>query len=262
MSQVRALRPRVTLIGACSATRRAALLVLGVAPLGCHVFSPGLSPGDASGYSGPDASVSVPDLPLAEDALTETIGPVHGLPSNVGCSDGTREGFRDLTVWPSIAGCAGGWQKPGLSISGTPSKPCSGIAGNDSPNPDGIGCGVADLCAPLWHPCEAKDFASRSRSGCENILPPGEKGFFVAKAGASAEGACDLEQDNDLHGCGNLGVPESSLCPPFTRRMGFADCESTNGVWNCGDSKQNTHEAKLVTKPSPDLGGVLCCKDD
>jgi hypothetical protein len=122
---------------------------------------------------------------------------------------------------------------------------------------------VADLCAPSWHPCiDGKEVIDRSSTGCEDILPPGEQGFFVAMAGASADGVCAPSQRNDLHGCGNVGLPESDHCPPFTRRMGFADCEATGGVWKCGSSAQNLDEADVVIKPHPELGGILCCKDD
>jgi hypothetical protein len=66
---------------------------------------------------------------------------------------------------------------------------------------------------------------------------------------------------NDLHGCGGLGQPETQGCAPLSRRMGFADCLATHGVWNCGSQDDSLQESKVVTKPGTALGGVLCCKD-
>jgi hypothetical protein len=276
MSLVRATRPRATGIGARSVLPKgtAGLLILG-AVLGCHVFSPGLSPRDASGTGSPDTTLPIPESPPGEDVSpTGTPEPLTGPAVLVGCSDGTREGFRDLTLWPAIAGCAGGWQKMGLPTSALSTKPCSGEAGNNSLNPNGLRClssgpctecSVTDLCARGWRPClNGNEVMARSPTGCENILPPGERGLFIAMEGASAEGVCAPRsgQHNDLHGCGNLGSPESGQCPPFIRRLGFADCENTGGVWQCGSSAQRVGETEVVTKPSSDLGGVLCCKED
>lgn len=278
MSLARALR-RMTagssVVGAGASLRKtlAAVLLLGATTLGCHVFSPGLSTQRSSQRVSPDGSSPGPDSSLSEDALlTEPQGPVSGLAVKVGCSDGTREGFRNLEQWPDIAGCAGGWQKLGLPVSGNPPRPCGRMAGDSSSNPEGlqcsalsdacVECGVADLCAPFWHPCiDGREVMNLSPTGCEDILPPGEQGFFVAMVGASADGVCAPGERNDLHGCGNLGLPESDRCPPFSRRMGFADCENTGGIWKCGSSSQNLDEADLVIKPRPDQGGVLCCKD-
>lgn len=259
---------------ACSTLRNgfAVFLVLGAANLGCHVFTPGLSPRDAAGIAGADgASTASTVLPDEDVPPIVVVEPLVGAASVVGCADGSREGFRDLATWPSIAGCAGGWLKQGLASSEAPPTPCGNVAGNSSLAPDGIlcdsdggcvECGVADLCAPSWRPClDGKEVLDRARAGCENILPPGERGFFLAMTGASADGVCAQREHNDLHGCGNLGTPENGHCPPFTRRMGFADCERTEGVWRCGTSAQYLDEVGVVTKPKPDLGGVLCCKD-
>jgi hypothetical protein len=145
------------------------------------------------------------------------------------------------------------------------------MSGNDSPVLDGYfcpfghvceNCTVLDLCAPGWHPCQSNlEVAKRSPTGCEGILPPGENGFFIAMTGASEDdGACGAGKHNDLHGCGNLGQPESELCAPLTRRMSSADCASAGGGWRC-DSKDNHNEADTVTKTKSELGGVLCCRN-
>jgi len=262
----------------------AILLALATAPLACQVFSVGL-PTDAmlgdsadigpsrqahDGTSIDELLLSAPDsIAVAADA------PESGKPLDVGCSDGTREGFRDMQNWPNIAGCAGGWQLAGLLSPAAREPQCMRMAGNDSPNPEGadcsasnvcVSCSASDLCAPTWHVClDGPDVASHSPSGCEDILSPGEQGFFLVMTGASPLGVCypgSPPPANDLHGCGgNIGQPESDQCPPLTRRMGFADCAATRGVWQCGDSDENLSEAEVVSKPSSSLGGVLCCRD-
>ena len=194
---------------------------------------------------------------------------MFGAPPIVGCSDGTREGFRDLKNWPNIAGCAGGWRRAGLLDASAREPQCLRVAGNDSRNPEGVGCSPADLCAPSWHAClNGPDVASSSPTGgCESIVSPGEEAFFVVMTGASPEGVCypdsSLANANDLHGCGSIGLigqPESGGCPPLDLRMSFADCAATAGVWDCGPAADSLVEAAVVVKLDSSLGGVLCCK--
>jgi len=180
-----------------------------------------------------------------------------------GCSDGTREGFRESSVWPLIAGCAGGFSQPGVIGSLKPS--CALRAGDSSNNPTGVGCGAADLCDTGWHVClDGPDVRSHSPTGdCEGCVLAGEPRFFLVATGATATGVCtsDRNTTNDLHGCGGLGQPESQDCPPLDRRMGFADCRETENIWSCGTASQGTEEAEVVIKSGPTLGGVLCCKN-
>jgi hypothetical protein len=258
------------------------LLALAPAVLGCRVYSVGLATdapaGDLFGAGSADSGgadeptaievLSEPGIDAAADrgevGETADVAPVIGDPNTVGCSDGTREGFRDVAHWPDIAGCAGGWQRPGLLSTTARTPLCKRVAGNDSRNPDGDGCSAADLCAPAWHAClDGPDVANHSPTGgCESIVSPSDQAFFVVMAGASPQGVCypDLAATNDLHGCGSIGQPESDWCPPLTRRMGFADCGPT-GVWQCGSVDDSLSEATVVIKPGPSLGGVLCCRD-
>ena len=193
------------------------------------------------------------------------LAPVIVDPLIVGCSDGTREGFRDIENWPDVAGCAGGWQWPGLIDPATRVPHCFRVAGNDSRNPGGFGCSAEDLCALTWHAClDGPEVASHSPTGgCEGVVSSGDEALFVVMAGASPQGVCtsDLSAANDLHGCGSIGQPESGGCPPLDRRMGFADCAATAGVWLCGTVDHYLTEANVVTKSGSALGGVLCCRD-
>jgi hypothetical protein len=260
------------------------LLPLATALLGCRVFSAGLgTDGTAAGAvgTGPSDSGGEDKEPpvdglggwasdsgahRGEAGEPADVAPVIGLPSIIGCSDGTREGFRDSQNWPNIAGCAGGWKVPGLLSTTSRNPNCDRVAGNDSPNSAGAGCSAADLCALTWHAClDGPDVASHSPTGgCESIVSPGDEAIFLVMAGASPQGVCypDSSAVNDLHGCGSMsiGQPESAGCPPLTRRMGFADCTAT-GVWQCGSEEESLDEAEVVTKLNSSKGGVLCCKD-
>ena len=91
-----------------------------------------------------------------------------------------------------------------------------------------------------------------------------EQRFFITAVAASSMGVCspDAQASNDLHGCGGLGEPEDATCAPLSRRMGFADCLGTKGVWSCGGQADSMQEARLVRKTGTTLGGVLCCRGD
>jgi hypothetical protein len=257
---------------------RSLLLVTSLAWLaslaGCRILQSGLS-GDAGPTATGDTLAAAIDRPAAQgDAqaaidLGEPPG-VQGASDIVGCSDGGREGFRDVTNWPSIAGCAGAFDQPGVIGSPDLAPMCDWLAGDSNTNRDGIGCTAADLCAANWHVCRnGDDVAKHSPSGgCEGCVPAGETRFFLVASGASPMGICspDPGEVNDLHGCGGFGRPEVQGCAPLARRMGFADCLATKGVdtkgvWNCGGPEDSLREAMVVTKTGTTLGGVLCCKD-
>ena len=246
------------------------LMLVAAALAGCRVLSSGLGGQGAPG-PGPDTALGGDTLvapgsdstPSAIDA-SEPPG-VGGEPLAVGCSDGTREGFRDVEHWPNIAGCAGAFDQPGVLRSPELLPACYLQAGDTSPNPSGTGCNAADLCAPYWHLCRgSSDLAQHSPTGdCENCVPAGELRFFLVAGGASPMGICspDPAAADDLHGCGSYGQPESDGCAPLVRRMGFADCLATHGAWSCGDQSDSLREAAVVTKQQTSMGGVLCCKD-
>jgi hypothetical protein len=241
-----------------------ALVVVASSLAGCRVLTSGLP---ASGSAKADAAVGADATATVRPDGSQAsldVGEAPGV-AGAGCSDGTREGFRNATNWPDIAGCAGAFDQKG--VVGTPDllPVCQLRAGDTSANPKGTGCNAADLCAPRWHLCRnGADVAKHSPSGdCEGCVPAGEPRFFLVASGASSFGVCspDTREANDLHGCGELGQPESDGCPPLSRRMGFADCLATHGVWSCGSEEDSLQEASLVTKSETNLGGVLCCKD-
>jgi hypothetical protein len=215
---------------------------------------------DASA-SGSDAA---PGKPVMRDAAA--ILPILGLPQQMGCSDGSREGFLDASDkgWNRIAGCAGAWTIPGI-LKGVSLVPqCNRLSGNTGQNPVGLGCSAADLCAGGWHLCASPgDVAFSSPSDCEGAVPADGIGFFAAAGGATPVGTCAvaLAQSNDVHGCGTFGQPEVETCFPLDRRLDFSDCLASDGLWQCGEFSDHLNEAARVVKLRPENGGVLCCRD-
>jgi hypothetical protein len=263
--------------GPAAARPALALLLALLGASGCRLLEAGVPLGDggwadedggpalvdAAGQNGP----ARPDLARPPDpADGAASGPalvLSGPPQQVGCSDGTREGFVELTYWPDIAGCSGGWSVPGALGAGAAQPQCRRTSGNSSENPAGVGCAIADLCAEGWHVCAGPlEVASRSATDCESAVPPGPPLFFLVASAATPFGACtfDLLATNDLHGCGDLGKPELDGCSPLERRMDFAACLATGGVWSCGTYADHLNEAHLVTKRGPSQGGALCCR--
>ncbi len=196
-------------------------------------------------------------------------------PDPVGCADGEREGFTDRMAAPDIAGCSGGWSVPGVRA--TLSPICNRVSGDDSTNPSGQGCSVADLCAIGWHVCADKEeVAARSPSGCASAVPPGTPNnglLFITRQRSTNNIVCEDRASatgvNDLIGCGNLGpsLDASKNCAPLDRalasqhdgRCDFNEAEPPLGPWMCGAS--SIRESENVTKSGPALGGVLCCRN-
>lgn len=63
----------------------------------------------------------------------------------IGCADGTREGFTDLSIFPNIAACAGVWETSKNLRSPKSGTPCGG--------PMVICNQPADLCSNGWRVC-------------------------------------------------------------------------------------------------------------
>jgi hypothetical protein len=208
-----------------------------------------------------------------------------------GCADGSREGFQDMSRYPGIAACSGGWSVPGVTRDDLVPT-CGRASGNDGANKEGTGCSAADLCAAGWHVCKGKgEVAARAPSGCADAVPPGtpDKAYFFAiYQHSEMNTVCtDASGDNDVFGCGNLGVQLQGPkgCDPLTRALasmqagscGYNEAEPNLGPWQCqGTGRSDIHEGALVTKkgcPNSscqysgqtvsnwDKGGVLCCRD-
>ncbi|MBI5510523.1 MAG: hypothetical protein HY903_17335 [Deltaproteobacteria bacterium] len=208
-----------------------------------------------------------------------------------GCADLTREGFQALDAFPDIAACGGGFSVPGVLRSDM-APTCDRGAGNSAASPDGAGCAAVDLCAGGWHVCRgAAEVLLRAPDGCAQAVPAltADQMLFFATAQHS-EGALECNTttgDNDVFGCGNLGVVLSPTgsCAPLNRALasttagacGWNQAEPPLGPWQCqGGVDSHLHEAAIITTTgcpgqscswdsrsigNSDKGGVLCCRD-
>jgi hypothetical protein len=178
--------------------------------------------------------------------------------NDVGCSDGTREAFASLAMFPDLAACSGGWSVAGLATTTSPA--CARNAGNGSANPTGTGCNVADVCQLGWHVCaSAVEVAAKSGGvGCAGAGISGMNAFFAVRQSGSGGAMCGAGT-NDLFGCGDVGIaPDAVTCAPLDR---FSNdlCIALPGTWACGANSAD--EVNNVTKTSSEGGGVLCCRD-
>lgn len=223
--------------------------------------------------------------------------------SAVGCADGQREGFTDLAMYPDIAGCDGAWTIPGIHTDAPGTAPaCPGVAatdttvpacgrstGDDSANPLGTGCNVADLCAVGWHVCTgAADVARSSPTGCAGATGSDDGPLFFATrqsstgcgqcaTGTRTDAACDSASctpgclqtaatSNDFFGCGNIGSsPPADVCGPLDRFSQDLCSGLAGSPWTCNlttmADDNGLCEAYTVTKTDVSHGGVACCRD-
>jgi hypothetical protein len=193
-----------------------------------------------------------------------------GAPSTPGCADGTREGYLDPTMYPTIAACAGAWDTPGLDSVAARTPQCNRGGGNDGIRPDGHGCAAVDLCETGWHVCATAHGVAVATTdpGCDDaVAPAGNTPVFYVTRQRGTGLVCDVDANStatdNLFGCGNIGQPANpNSCAPLTRVMRDIDC-AMNPPWMCSDGPIGTSqdEYNVVTKASSSGGGVLCCHD-
>lgn len=226
----------------------------------------GAGPGGQGGAEPPDAGGGAGTGGAGAAGAGGSMGPADAHPiSPIGCSDGTREGFKSLDKYPDIAACAGGWRVPGFETTAM----CGRSGGNNGVRPDGVGCSVEDLCADGWHVCEGIAEFTKKATDCKDALPtsgtgPGDGTVFYGTRQRGSGMACDLtnrDGTNNIHGCGNFGTAAWNTCAPFMRMLRDADCRD-NAPWSCVDGPidYNVKELAGVTKTGPSRGGVLCCR--
>jgi hypothetical protein len=182
---------------------------------------------------------------------------------NVGCADGAREGFSNISLSPNVAGCSGAWSLP--DVRNVTRTACT-TPGDDGSNTAGTACRAIDVCAANWHICAtAAEITTASyTNSCTGIANMGDPNyFFVTQQSGVGSGSCDATGSNDLFGCGNYGGalvgPGITNCPPlnyFSNNL----CSSLGAPWSCGSDGVN--EIANVTKTNSTNGGVLCCRDD
>lgn len=197
-----------------------------------------------------------------------------------GCADGVRDAFGDRARYPDIAGCAGGFALAGLNQETAPT--CDRIAGDDGPNPDGLGCRASDLCATGFHVCRsAGEVRARAIDGCDGARDGAPSSFWATRqtgpgclqcatgtapdctnADCRSNCAPTARTTNDIFGCGSIGSVPQSSCAPLDR-SGNNLCSALPPPWRCdrGASDVSYRESEFVVKPGPESGGVLCCRD-
>lgn len=161
---------------------------------------------------------------------------------DTGCATGTRDGFKDLELYPKIAACAGAWTEPGLQAAAA-AKSSSASA----------------LCASGWHICSTIDeVAERTNGrGCDDAAPSADAPmFFATLESGPGYGHCKGEGTNDIFGCGSLGAKPADDCGVLNR-FSHDECSKLDSPWSCEGS---SIEVTTVTKPRAEAGGVLCCR--
>jgi len=247
---------------------------------GVLVCGIGACENSVSACQGGKPGICTPLSPLPEtcDGIDNDCDGIADNGCTTGCSDGTREGFIDVAMYPGIAGCAGGFSMPGILSTLAPT--CGHAAGNTGLNPLGIGCSVTDLCSPGFHVCTGPaDVLAHSKTGCGGAAP-GPGLFFATRQSSNGCAVCALGANmdpmvcdgascmagcaqtsltaNDLFGCGSLGAVSNS-CDALDRFSGNL-CTALGPPWQCDDPvKSGYTEANVVTKPGSLGGGVLCC---
>ena len=194
----------------------------------------------------------------APNTPVDALGDALASTPEVGCADGVRDGFADLTTFPAIAACSGAWVIPGIDAAANPDPGCA-TSGNDKPT-NGVGCAAANLCAAGWHVCAtAAEVAAHLPTGqtCAAITTAD---FFATNQGSEASGTCSATGANDLFGCGKLGNAASASCAPLDVSSGNGCAAIESAGWSCGGTPSATTERTSVVKPRLTGGGVLCCK--
>jgi hypothetical protein len=217
-------------------------------PLATIVLSTGCTCGSGP-YEGDYFDGDRP-APLKDTKFVES---EKGDPNTVGCADGQREGFADVTKHPRIAGCFGEWD-------GTKSlrdKPTGKACGDD-----GEKCAVpADVCAPGWHVCgvegKAKDITDRTTAkDCDNA-GPGRFNAAVSHSISEEIDPCPKITAATTLPCFQAGLGSEPVCCGN-------DClggKCKDGVFKGKTqiSRGTSEGCGAVTSNSN--GGVLCCAD-
>lgn len=249
----------------------------GGAPPATVTAGPGSVVASGAGGSSPTSTSvgpgsSVGSTAVSSVAASSVASSSTGIPTAIGCADGTREAFRDVSTHPGIAACSGSFRVPGLSCVVEPT--CARQSGNDGSIPEGEGCNAEDLCEAGWHVClSSAEVADRSPDGCAGATDAPSSSFYATRQSGPGTHVCatcggneclegcgaDPEiSTNDLFGCGNVGVTPDATCGVLDRTSDDV-CNALPATWSCGGDGYG--ELRNVQKLEPDGGGVLCCRD-
>jgi hypothetical protein len=176
-----------------------------------------------------------------------------GKPRVLGCADGQREAFANVSEFPGIAGCLGAWD----DTASLRDPPTGNGCGDDSQR-----CKVpADVCAAGWHVCAANgwrgDLKERlSASECV-AAGPGRFNAAVSHSPTDEIEPCPRVTWPTMLPCVSAGIGSESVCCGEDCRR--ATCP--NGVWpNATRVSPGTAEGCGAVSSDAN-GGVLCCRD-
>lgn len=227
----------------------------------CLAFSFGLGLLlQAACVCGPGPNVGGYDEPGAKDPPRSLQGikfieSEKGDPAAVGCADGQREGFADITRHRRVAGCLATWE-------GTKSlrdKPTNKACGDDIK--DGVCTVPADACAPGWHVCgntgKNDDLKTHTTfKACNKEAGPGK--FVAAISHGQTEELCPPAPTAEtVFPCMDSGFCAEPVC--CGDNCQFGKCR--DGVWK-GQTRISLGKAEgCGSVTSERNGGVMCCYD-
>jgi hypothetical protein len=176
-----------------------------------------------------------------------------GDPAIIGCADGQREGFADLTRHKRIAGCLASWEGTKSLRDKPTGKPC----GDDK----GVCISPADTCAKGWHVCGyngKNDDLKRhtTANACNKESGPGK--FVAAMSHGQTEDLCPPAPTAEtVFPCMDSGICSEPVCCGDACQFG----KCRDGVWR-GQTKISLGKAEgCGSVTSERNGGILCCYD-
>ncbi|MGB1016325.1 MAG: hypothetical protein ACPG4T_19465 [Nannocystaceae bacterium] len=221
-----------------------AALAISLLITGC-VCGPGPNVGGYDDGGGEDPPKSLQGIKFVESE--------KGDPNVIGCSDGQREGFGDLTKHRRIAGCLASWEGSKSLRDKTTNKPCGD---------DGGVCEVpADACAENWHVCghEGKNRDLKTHTtwrACAEEAGPGK--FVAAMSHGQTDELCPPPpKPSTIFPCMDSGLCSEPICCGEDCQLG----KCKDAVWR-GKTYISLGKAEgcgAIT--SERNGGVLCCYD-
>jgi hypothetical protein len=170
-------------------------------------------------------------------------------PAIIGCSDSTREGFKDLKIYPTIASCQAAFAAQSLRVTRTGAS-CGNSLG---------ACVVPeDACATGWHLCMksgwAGDLVTRV-SGADCLSPVAGPGAFVAGSSEYvAANTCTMPLP-----CGSVPAVCCGAGCDKNADTAYDDCVWANGTAIRCDNNWGCTQSCGTSSSTSD--GVLCCKD-
>jgi hypothetical protein len=200
---------------------------------------------------GKDERPGAPSQLLSEIKFQES--PAGGDPAIVGCADGQREGFADLTKFPTIAGCLGTWEGDMTLRKAPVAKRCGDdLEACDSPS---------SVCAPGWHVCardgDFHDLTDRiDAKGCNEGAGPGRFNAGISHVKKKKECA-PVPTETTRYPCLKDGYGAEPVCCGLDCR--FGQCKDS--VWE-KETRISVGKAQGCGALASDRnGGVLCCQD-